>query len=208
MAGSFRQRAEVRELTGKDQKYMVSKYLSTSVVEVALGIFLGLVVLVVDQYLTLSKNPFVNWFFIPVVLITFLVGAVKGNTLRLFTRTFITSIFYIWGVYESLLGRVVNVQLTVETLVSTVAHFFFFSYIFLIYPLAKMWRGRTRLYVFHLFPVISMLLALAIADIEERIFISMNPDGAGPTIRWSVNIAWLAYESESDGSPRILRGGS
>lgn len=174
--------------------------------DISIGVFGALIVLIVDQYLTLSESSLVNYFFKPIFLISFLVSVAWKRKLPLFLRVFFTGVFYIWGIYFALLGRTGGVHLTLQTFFETLGVFFFLAYLILIYPLAKIWSGKSRLYIFHLFPMVSIVLALIIASVEERVFVHLNPEGKGPTKRWSVNIAWMAYEPATAESPALLRG--
>lgn len=174
--------------------------------EVLLGLTLGLVVLFIDQFLTLKRLPAMSYFFYTILFLLAFISTYWSMRLPMWLRTWATSVFYIWGIYNALFGRSYGAHLTLEHLGLSILLFFILSVLFVI-PIWRIWQGHFKFKVLFMYPIVSISLALIIAAVEEQVFIHKYSEGVSPTARWTVNTSWLAYEPELNGKGAVLRGG-
>ncbi|MEE9335369.1 MAG: hypothetical protein V3U65_14865 [Granulosicoccaceae bacterium] len=146
--------------------------------------------------MTIEKSPAAGIFLIVVFIVTYLVSIFYGKKLNLALKVASLLLFLYWSINWTLLGRVETVHLNANNLGSAIL-LFVISSIWILLPLWRLFKTNLRIKVLTLYPLIAILLALVIASAEEQIFIKQFNDGVGPTPRWTVNIAWLAYDASS-----------
>lgn len=161
------------------------------------GLAIGVMLIVVDQYLTVAEVKLAKYF-LPILLVIFcLMSFIQGRKLNRSLKFTSLIVFFYWSVNWTLLGRVETVHLSFANF-ATGSIFFLISSFLLYIPIYRLFEGKTRISVFAAYPVAAIATALSIASIEERVFVDIYSEGSGPKPRWTVNIAWLAYDESAD----------
>jgi hypothetical protein len=130
------------------------------------------------------------------VFILTVTGMAGGQRLPLWIRLFTTALCFYLGYAMSLAGRTMRPGFSLETFRLTLMVFGLYTALPAL-ALLRIWRPGLRIAVVASVLPVSLAAAEAVASFEEYQFVKQNPDGTGPTARWTVSDNWLAYDAEN-----------
>ncbi len=130
------------------------------------------------------------------VFILTVTGMVGGQRLPLWIRIFSTASCFYLGYAVCLAGRTMRPGFNPDTFRMSLMVFGLYATLPAL-ALLRIWRPGLRIAVVASVLPISLAAADAVASFEEYQFVRQNPDGTGPTARWTVSDNWLAYDAEN-----------